>query len=388
MTSKQLPKAILHEHIEGSVTPRVAKTLADIHGINLPEDFFYRLGEYDEKDFPNGRYKYDESDFNAFINTYDQVASLVKEPEDYYLVVKDFLTRNAEQGMIYCEIITSAFHLCFDSESGKLDAERYRAIMEKIEQAIDEVQRQYGSITRLHACGVRHLGEKELNMSLDFMKEHPRAMLTGMNIAGNEMAGTFSSLAKVHETAEALGLRKSYHAGEICGVESIKNALKHGAVRIGHGIRAIDDECTIDSLIRDRITLEISPTSNRILVPEMKQSLDEHPLRKLYDKGVRLSINTDDAGLFGTDIEKEYQIASEQFGFSRVELFDVTICAIEAAFVDDETKQNLLEVVYNMFTYQDLEELEKLCDSLAVGPLQSRLLGRLRVLNNTGSKNE
>ncbi len=382
MAAKPLPKAIIHEHIEGSVTPDIAKILADKHGVTLPEDFFYVAGEYDEKDFPSGRYKYDESDFNAFIATYDRVANLVREPQDYYLVVKDFLTRNAEQGMVYCEIITSAFHLCFDEKSGTLNAPRYHAIMDKVDQAIDEVQHQYGTITRLHACGVRHLNEAELNMSLDFVKEHPRKNITGMNIAGNEMAGTFSALAKVHETADMLHLSKSYHAGEICGVESIDAALQHGAVRIGHGIRAMDDEQMIEKLINNNITLEVSLTSNRILVPEMQQSLAEHPLRKLYDKGIRLSINTDDAGLFGTDIAKEYRIAMEQFGFSKVELLDITLCAIEAAFVDETTKQHLIEGVYGQFSDDEYKKLENLCDTLQVGPLRSRLLNRLHHISH------
>ena len=377
MNLKQLPKAILHEHIEGSVTPDVAKILAERHNVALLDDFFYGPGEFDEQDFPNGRYRYDESDFLAFIATYDSVANLVRDPEDYYLVVKDFLTRNARKGMVYCEIITSAFHLCFDENKGDFDEKKYHAIMDMIEMAINEVNEKYGTVTRLQACGVRHLNKAQFNMSMDFIEKNPRQMITGFNIAGNEMVGKFEDFSKAHLVADIMNLPKSYHAGEICGSESINEAVKFGASRIGHGIRAINDERVIDMLIRKKITLEISPTSNRILVAEMNQSLDNHPLRQLYDKGVRLSINTDDAGLFGTDIDKEYKIAMNLFRFKRVELLDVTLCALEAAFIDDKTKDLMINTVYSEFSANDWKDLENLCNCMTIGPLQSRLLGRL-----------
>ncbi|MGF1764720.1 adenosine deaminase [Aliivibrio kagoshimensis] len=377
----QLPKVILHEHIEGSVTPEMALILAQKHNAILPDHFLYQEGEYDRNEFPNGRYNYDESDFGAFVATYDTVAALVRDPDDYYLVVKDYLLRNAEKGLVYCEIITSAFHLCYTEEpdgTGELDSTKYHQIMDAIERAIAEVKVQYGTETRLQACGVRHLSHEHLNLSVDFIQQQPRAMITGFNIAGNEMAGEFSDFSYVHELVGKIPLDKSYHAGEICGPESIHQAIKYGAKRIGHGIAAIKDEALIAQLIRDNITLEVAPTSNRILVAELNQSLDNHPLRKLYEKGVRLSINTDDAGLFGTDIEKEYQIAATQFAFSRVELLDVTLCALEAAFVESDLKQALIERVYQQFSEQDWNELRGLCATLSPGALQQRLVTRLQ----------
>ncbi len=378
----QLPKVILHEHIEGSVTPEMALVLAQKYNAILPDHFLYQEGEYDRNEFPNGRYNYDESDFGAFVTTYDTVAALVREPEDYYLVVKDYLSRNAEKGLVYCEIITSAFHLCYAEKpdgTGELDSTKYHQIMDAIERAIAEVKVQYGTETRLQACGVRHLSHEHLNLSVDFIQQQPRAMITGFNIAGNEMAGEFSDFTYVHELVSKIPLDKSYHAGEICGPESIHQAIKYGAKRIGHGIAAIKDEALIDQLIRDNITLEVAPTSNRILVAELNQSLENHPLRKLYEKGVRLSINTDDAGLFGTDIEKEYQIAATQFAFTRVELLDVTLCALEAAFVESEIKQSLIERVYQQFSEQDWFELRGLCTRLSPGALQQRLATRLQL---------
>lgn len=379
-----LPKVILHEHIEGSVTPEVAMILAQKHNISLPDDFLYSEGAYDQKAFPNGRYQYDETDFGAFVTAYDVVADLVRDADDYYLIMSDYLTRNAQQGMIYCEIITSAFHLCCQEDAQgnvSLNANRYHEFMDAIERAMNEVKEKYGTETRLQACGVRHLSAEHLNLSADFLKGNPRDTVTGFNIAGNEMAGEFEDFIYVHELVDNIPLPKSYHAGEIRGPESIRDALKFGAKRIGHGIAAIKDDELMEQLIRDNITLEVAPTSNRILVTEFEQKLNNHPLRRLYEKGVRLSINTDDAGLFGTDVEKEYHIAATVFGFSRVELLDVTLCALEAAFVSDTIKDKLLARTYQAFTDTDWNDLRSTVNDLADGALKQRLKGRLKNKN-------
>ncbi|RJX69424.1 adenosine deaminase [Vibrio sinensis] len=371
-----LLKVVLHEHIEGTVTPEMAVLLAEKHQVTLPEGFIYPEGEFDRNEFPNGRYCYDESDFGAFVTAYDIVAALVRDADDYYRVIKDYLTRNAQHGMIYCEIITSAFHLCFDEAKGELDAERYHQLMDAIERAMDEVKQEFGTETRLQACGVRHLSLEHMNLSTTFIQQQPRKRITGFNIAGNEMAGEFKDFTFVHDLVAQLALNKSYHAGEICGPESIREALKFGAKRIGHGIAAAKDDELMELLVREGITLEVAPTSNRILVSELGQDLANHPLRRLYDRGVRVTLNPDDAGLFGTDIGKEYRIAAQQFGFSRVELLDVTLCALEAAFVEESVKQSLIEQVYATFTEQDWQELQKQCDGLAQGGLRDRLVER------------
>ena len=376
-----LPKVILHEHIEGSVTPETALVLAKKHNVSLPDDFLYPEGAYDKDAFPNGRYQYDETDFGAFVTAYDVVADLVRDADDYYLIMKDYLLRNAQQGMIYCEMITSAFHLCYQEDAqGKvlLNADKYHDFMDAIERAINEVKEEYGTETRLQACGVRHLSLEHLNLSADFIAKNPRKMVTGFNIAGNEMAGEFEDFIYVHELVDNIPLPKSYHAGEIRGPESIRDALTFGAKRIGHGIAAIKDDELIEKLIRDNITLEVAPTSNRILVTEFEQTLDNHPLRRLYEKGVRLSVNTDDAGLFGTDVGKEYHIASTVFGFSRVELLDVTLCALEAAFVSDDVKHEMIMKTYDVFTEQDWRDLEIHAANLPDGALKTRLQSRLK----------
>lgn len=375
-----LPKVVLHEHLEGSIAPSLALKLAEKYQVRLPLNFLYQQGEYDEQDFPYGRYCYDESDFREFVKTYDIVAALVRDAEDYYWVAKDYLMRNAKQGMVYCEFITSAYHMCADvGQNGETiwSSERYHTIMSAIEQAMAEVRAEFGVETRLHACGVRHLPFVDMLGSAKFIADNPRDSITGFNIAGNERSGEFEDFAELHQLVANIPLPKSYHAGEICTADSVRKAIKCGAIRIGHGIASIEDPDLIKQLIERQITLEISLSSNRILVPKLYSSLQHHPLRQLYDIGVRVCLNTDDAGLFGTDIGKEYRLAAQKFGFCRVELLDMTLCALECAFVDDTTRMGLIQRVYQQFCPDDWQQLSDLVTACPNPDLKQRLQQRL-----------
>lgn len=381
MQINTIPKVILHEHVEGSVTPALAQILAKNNGIILAKQFLYQDDQYDHNQFPDGRYAYNESDFRAFINTYDTVAGLIRTPYDYYLAVKDFLVRNAKQGLIYCELIASPLHMSSDNEdSDAMDSDRYHKVMDEIEKAIAEVKAEFGVETRLHAVGIRHLGVDHVNKIAAFIEQHPRASISGFNIAGDERAHQFADFQSALSKVKALGLGRSYHAGEICSAESVQNALDTGAMRIGHGVQSNYDDATIQRLIENNITLEVSITSNLILVEKYSANPAQHPVRQLYDKGVRISLNTDDAGIFGTTINKEYQLAATQYGFNRAELLDVTLCALEAAFVEDDIKQRLIKQVLKNFTAEDKQTLMKSIDQAKSDALAQRLQYRQQQL--------
>ena len=363
MNKQIVPKVILHEHVEGSITPFMAKKLADKNHLPFPQSLCYQPGQYDKNEYTNGRYQYDETDFVQFIQTYDTVSNFVKTPEDYYLITYDFLSRNAKQGLIYCELFLSPYHICATHTDNQViwDQQRFHQTLKQMDKAIIDVQKEHNITVRYHVIGVRHLGVDVVYDTLQFIENNPHPFITGFNIAGNEKAGHFDDFEKAHQLASKLNLKKSYHAGEIDCAESIIQALKHGADRIGHGIRAIEDQKLIDELVSKKITLEIALTSNRILVNELHGDIHNHPVRQLYDKGVPITLNTDDAGIFGTDIEKEYHLAQSIFNFTRLELLDITLCGIDAAFVEDAEKMRLTDLALSFFTEND-----KHCLQLAI----------------------
>ena len=373
----EMPKATLHEHIEGTVTPEMAAKLAQRHNVSLPDNFVMKDGEYDKADFPNGRYAYDESDFWAFINTYDTVADMMRTPQDYYDVTKDYLSKNAADGGIYAELIVSPMHMATEvnPEMGKaeLSAPRYAAMLEAMTNAAEEVKESTGLETRFIATGVRNLGAENVTEVAKFVRDNPHPLVTGFGIAGNERAGKFDDFAEALSIAKGAGLKLALHAGEICGPESIRDAVRLGASRVGHGVSAVQDPALMKELAEKNIMVEVCPTSNRILVGELKGDLANHPARKLYDAGIKISLNPDDGGIFGTQTGKEHRISAKEFGFTKAEMYDITLCALDCSFADVKTRKQLKENVYKRMTAEDRKEMAEQAEKAQNPILKKRL---------------
>ncbi len=390
--TKQLPKVTLHEHIEGTVTPELAEKLAQRHKVELPNDFLMKDGQFDKEDFPNGRYAYDESDFWAFISTYDKVADMMRTPQDYYDVTKDYLSKTAAEGGVYAELIISPAHMAVEKnpQTGEMELseKKYSAMLEALSQASEDVKEETGLETRFIATGVRNLGAKNVEDVAQLVRDNPHPLVTGFGIAGNEREGTFEDFKKALETAKSAGLKLALHAGEICGPESIKDAIEQGASRIGHGVSAVQDDSVLKTLAEKNIMVEVCPTSNRILVTDLKGDLGNHPARKLYDAGVRISINPDDAGIFGTNTGKEHRISAEKFAFTKAEMLDITLCGIENGFADVKTKKRLKENVYASMNAQDRQEMSQLSEKAINPTLKKRLSTRVEEGNKVAKKLE
>lgn len=373
----EMPKATLHEHIEGTVTPELAAKLAQRHNVSLPDNFVMKDGEYDKADFPNGRYAYDESDFWAFINTYDTVADLMRTPQDYYDVTKDYLSKNAAEGGVYAELIVSPMHMATEvnPKTGKaeLSAPRYAAMLEAMSNAAEEVKESTGLETRFVATGVRNLGAENVTEVAKFVRDNPHPMVTGFGIAGNERAGKFDDFAEALSIAKSAGLKLALHAGEICGPESIRDAVRLGASRVGHGVSAVQDPALMKELAEKNVMVEVCPTSNRILVGELKGDLANHPARKLYDAGIKISLNPDDGGIFGTQTGKEHRISAKQFGFTKAEMYDITLCALDCSFADVKTRKQLKENVYKRMSAEDRKEMAEQAEKAQNPILKKRL---------------
>jgi adenosine deaminase len=144
-------------------------------------------------------------------------------------------------------------------------------------------------------------------------------------IGGDEVRGPASELREAYRYAKDAGLRLTAHAGETDGPESIRAALEIGAERIGHGIRAVDDPDLMRRLREEQIPLEVCITSN--VKTGAVTSLETHPVRRLFDAGVPITLNTDDPGVFETDLAREFALARDVFGFSEAELTGIRAAA-------------------------------------------------------------
>jgi adenosine deaminase len=324
-----LPKAELHVHIEGTVTRDMALKKAAEHNITLPDDIF----SDDGKSFV----------WNDFVEcvtkVYDAVANTIRTKQDFSDITYDYLERCADDGVLYVELIASPEHC------GRVGLS-YPDMIEGIAEGIDKAKKEKGIEARINVALVRHLSDDDLLKNTNIIAGYDHPYIVGLDLAGAESNGDVSKFRKYFKiikdaTNGSKGMR--IHATENSGPLNGWQALDLKVKRLGHGVRSIEDPKLLDEFIKRDIVLEVAPTSN--ILAGIYPSFDQHPLRDLYDKGVKVTLNSDDPGLFGNSVATEYQIAKDEFGFTDLELLNITRTAIEASFADDTLKSNLMKKV-------------------------------------------
>jgi adenosine deaminase/aminodeoxyfutalosine deaminase len=283
------PKAELHLHLEGSLEPETLQELDPTLG----------LAEIRE------RYEYD--DFPGFIESFKWVLAHLRTPEDYALATRRLLARLARQNVRYAEITLAAGVVLW---RGRDFAPIYEAVHREAGDSPVEVWWILDAIRQLgpeHGREVAELAAQRVDQGV-----------VGFGIGGNEALGPVEWFSEVFQYARSRGLDLTIHAGETVGPESVWGALEGGAERIGHGIRAVDDPVLVAHLRDHNIPLEICISSN--LATGAVSSLKAHPVRRLYDAGVPIVLNTDDPAMFHTTLVGEYELAAREFGFTEEEL--------------------------------------------------------------------
>ena len=315
-------KAELHVHLEGTAPPKLMRRIASRNKLEVP----YRLAMDDDR--------YQWRDFADFLALYDVAAGVIRTVEDYREIVHAYLLEAAEQGAVYVELTASPDHA---AAAGLSDAEHVFALG----RGIDDARRDCGIEARVILTCVRDSGPERAEAIAAWTVANPHPYVTGFGMAGDESRIGPGAFGRAFAIAHDGGLGCTVHAGESAGPESVRAALTlPGVTRIGHGVRAIEDPALVEELAQRQIVLEVCPTSNVAL--GVFGAYDEHPLRALHDAGVRVTINSDDPPYFGATLAGEYEIAAARFGFSDDELAACTRTAIEAAFVDDATRERLL----------------------------------------------
>lgn len=321
-----LPKAELHVHLEGTVSPALAVRLAERNNMPLPEGIFNDRGDYNWKTFPE------------FLNSYDTASSVIRTPQDYVDVTYEYLASIARDGAVYAE-------LTLGPDIPAMFGMDYTTYVQAVAEGIGKAREESGIEARLIICMIRHMGPETAVKLMHTVADCPHPLVVGVGLAGNELMHAPEDFAEAFRIAhEELGLGCTAHAGEVAGAESVKATIDALPVtRIGHGVRSIEDPAVVRELRERGITLEVCPGSNIAL--SVYPDFAAHPLRKLYETGVVGSLNSDDPPFFWTNLQREYDIAAEQFGFTEAELLGITRRAIETSFADAALKRRLLEKV-------------------------------------------
>lgn len=319
-----IPKAELHVHIEGTMTPSLVTKLAKRNHIDIPHHIFKDADTYAWDDFLH------------FLKVYDVASSVLKTAQDYRDMFYDYLMRSAKEGAIYTEMFLSPDHAALCGVS-------YADHLAGAVQGIEDAKRDAGIEGRIIITCVRHFGVEKCIEVAKQMVAHPHPYVVGFGMGGDESNYPSALFAKAFQIAHDAGYGCTSHAGEVQGPESVWEAITYLPLsRVGHGVRSIEDPNLIETLIERDITLEVCPGSNIAL--GIYRDFSAHPLNKLKEAGVRVTLSSDDPPFFGTSIGYEYEvIARQHFGFSDKDLLEMTKNAIYASFADAALKTQLME---------------------------------------------
>lgn len=320
---RNLPKAELHLHLEGSITPQTLVELSRRNdAVPLTTDQACRV--------------YDYTDFASFLMSFKAVTERLHTPADYETITYNMLRDLAIQGVKHAEVYLSIGILY---RFARLDVD---AVMEAAEEGRRRGERDFGVSLLWIIDAVRHFGAeagaKVFQKAAALRREFPA--IVGIGIGGDEARGPAHEWREVFAEAREAGLHLTCHAGESTGPESIWSAINIGAERIGHALSAGQDPDLVEVLAERQIPLELNVTSN--LRTGCCPALLEHPVRRYFEEGLMVTLNSDDPPFFGANLLDEYILAHEQFEFPLDQLREIAANSVEASFLGPERKLKLL----------------------------------------------
>lgn len=318
---KEIPKIELHLHLEGGAPAAFIRGLAKEKSTDLSR-IFREDGSYDYRDFWH------------FLEVYEAATSVLTSPEDYARLTRAVLEESAAHGVVYSETFLSP-DFCGGGDLGA-----WREYLAAMQEAADEAERDFGITLRGIITCIRHFGPEKSKPIARCAAETAGDWIVGFGMAGDEKTGKPSDYKWAFDCAREAGLKLSVHAGEWGGAQSVSDALDAlSPERIGHGVEAIYDAAVVDRLVEEKIVLECCPGSNVFL--GVFPSLDKHPIETLRERGVKVTVSTDDPPFFHTTMSAEYENLARIFGWTDEVFTQINTTALEAAFCNEATKDKL-----------------------------------------------
>jgi adenosine deaminase/aminodeoxyfutalosine deaminase len=323
---RRLPKAELHLHLEGTILPSTLVELSARHDerpLTLPEaEALYRF-----------------TDFTGFLEAFKAVTRRLIGPEDYELAAWRMMEHLAEQGVVHAEVYIAVGVIYLWRNH---DPAAFEPIFAGLERARERGERELGLSLYWIFDAVRHFSvaeaERVFLKAAELKPAHPS--IVGIGLGGDERQAGSEPFRALYAQAREAGLRLTNHAGETTGPEAIREALAIGSERIGHALSASRDFYLLQELKERGIPLELNPTSN--VRTGVCLSFAAHPLRRYFDMGLTVTLNSDDPAFFGSDVANEYLLAHTEQGFTREELRQLAQHSINASFLPAEAKADWL----------------------------------------------
>jgi len=322
---RAMPKVELHVHLEGSIRPETLLVLAARNHQPLPAESVEGLLEwYSFRDFPH------------FVDVYLAIARCIRTPADVELIATDFLSGQAAQNIIHSEITYTAFTQ-YMHHGIALDDQ-----LAALNRARDAAAAEYGISASFTIDYPRMLPPEDFTAVADWAVANMDNGVSALGLGGPEVDYPAELFVDGFRRAAAAGLPSAPHAGETVGPSSIWGAIDElHADRIGHGVRCLEDPALVSVLRERQIPLEVCPTSNICL--GVFPAFEDHPLPRLIEAGLYVTVNSDDPPMFGTTLTDEYLKSAAAFGFDEARIRDLVLNAARASFLDEPSKAGLVD---------------------------------------------
>ena len=319
---RSLPKAELHLHLEGSVIPATLVELRDRHGKESTLDEAAALYQY--------------NDFQGFLMAFKTLTEDLQTPDDYELIAYRLIQQLKAENVLHAEVYVSVGVCLWRKQD-------FDAIFEGLERGRARGESEFGVSVLWIFDAVRQFGPAAAQDVFELAAKFRHRNVVAVGIGGDEQKAPPELFRDAYTYAAIKGLRLTAHAGESAGPESVWGALNLGAERIGHGLTAHQDPELIEELATRQIPVEICLTSN--LRTGCCAKLSEHPVRRYFDQGLMVTINSDDPAMFDTSITQEYELAQTEFGFTDEHLRELARNSFEASFLPPERKLEFLNLL-------------------------------------------
>lgn len=320
---QQMPKVELHLHIEGTLEPELMFALAQRNQIELP---FKSVQEVREA--------YHFTNLQSFLDIYYQGAQVLVHEQDFYDLMWAYLKKASEQNVRHAEIF-------FDPQTHTDRGISFKTVIDGLTRAMEDAEQHLGITSELILCFLRHLSPEAALKTLDDAYPY-RDRILGVGLDSSEKGRPPELFTKVFEKAKEQGYLTVAHAGEEGPAEYVWEAINLLDVkRIDHGVRSIEDSKLIDYLVAHEIPLTVCPLSNIKLC--VFDEMGQHNIKQLLDLGVRVTVNSDDPAYFGGYMNENFLATQAGLDLSKQDLYQISRNAIEAAFVDEDRRQALLD---------------------------------------------
>lgn len=323
---RNLPKAELHLHLEGTIAP---ETLVELSRHNDSEPLTLDAA----------RTLYQYKNFTGFMLAFKAITERLRTPEDYELIAYRMIEALASQGVVYAEVYVSVGVVYYWRRI------EFEPLFEGMERGRIRGERDFGVSVAWIFDAVRHFGPEEAARVFQKAAEMKQkySSIIGIGIGGDERRTGAEPFRELYAEARKAGLHLTAHAGETVGPAGIWSALNIGAERIGHALTAAQDDELVEVLATRQVPVEICITSN--WRTGCCSQLEDHPVRNYFENGLMVTLNSDDPALFGSDLCAEYSLAHTEFQLTLEHLRELAGNSIEASFLPPAKKLELLQRV-------------------------------------------